>query len=99
MKNEFQNKIPDDICNLLSQALPSAFARSVISYTEFSCKNPPDNAKDFIAYHNACKAALGHIGALVKIKDVCAKNSPAEKSQSLEELLRQARHLLDKTEN
>ncbi len=43
--------------------------KAVRSYQNFASDNCPMDAKEFGAYHSACKAALLHIALLVKILD------------------------------
>lgn len=51
----------------LDALLPSAIARAAQSYQQFSAQRDYSDAKAFTAYHNACKAALGHLAALGKL--------------------------------
>lgn len=99
MNYEIQDQIPDNVYGLLRQVLPVALTRGIVSYTEFSEKSAPENAKDFIAYHTACKAALGHLGALLKIGDACNKAAPPvqQKPLELEDLLRQTRQVMSQS--
>lgn len=43
--------------------------KAVQSYRNFAYENCPMDAKEFNAYHSACKAALMHIALLDKILD------------------------------
>ncbi len=47
--------------------LPSAIRRVIHSYNQFASKSMPDDAKEFSTHHGACKSALQHLEALLKI--------------------------------
>jgi hypothetical protein len=96
----------DEISDLSSfpmlQTLSAALARVTGAYDEFCSRLSPDNAKDFIAHHNACKAALAHLGAIIKLHNLWQKNernSNTDNNGELESLLRQARSVLLATDN
>jgi hypothetical protein len=55
------------------------------------------NAKDFNAYHSACKSALLHIALLIKILDIAPKKQPTNQTDLLD-LIHQAKEDL-KDEN
>lgn len=45
----------------------SAIDRALGSYARFSALDIPDDAKGFAAHHAACKAAVAHIDALLRL--------------------------------
>ena len=51
----------------LSDTLRPVFDQSLQHYLNFTHQTPPLDAKDFTAYHNACKAALAHLMLLEKL--------------------------------
>jgi len=88
--------------DLLHSVLKTALTRVVESYNEFSSRLAPDNAKEFIVHHNACKAALAHLGSLIKTHELWRKQhgkSGSEAEQNVEALLLQAREILLATDN
>ncbi len=60
-------KIEDETRRQISVFLPDAIARALDSYHSFSAQEPPDEAKEFTAHHNACKVAIAHIELLIKL--------------------------------
>lgn len=72
--------------------------RTVQSYQDFASRDAPDSAKEFGAHHSACKAALAHLEALLKLNTHNRTPSTAEKTTSpdLDTLLQQARTILTK---
>lgn len=92
-KND-QNSCPDDVVHTV---LPVAVARAVDGYTDFSSRLPPDNAKEFTGFHTACRAAINHIAALLKLGKLCTvpdKNPHGPGHDDLETLLRETRETL-----
>ena len=75
---------------------PSFLQKAVRDYTLFSEQSSPLEAKDFITYHNACKAALGHILLIYKILQAIPDT---EEKESLLSLLDQARKATHDTED
>ena len=72
----------------LSDILRPVFDKAVQHYLDFTHQTPALDAKDFTAYHNACKAALAHLMLLEKL----IKQSPQSDSQtSLLDLIEQAK--------
>jgi hypothetical protein len=53
----------------IDRLLPAAMLRAVASYRAFALEpaEDPVPAKDFAAHHAACKAALNHLDALVRL--------------------------------
>ena len=71
--------------------------KAVQTYQNFANADCPMQAKDFNAYHTACKSALLHIALLVKILDLSKKeNIPVQ--TDLLDLIHQAKEDL-KDEN
>lgn len=79
------------------QVLAAALTRTVQSYDEFCSRLVPESAKEFIAHHNACKAALAHLSSLIRLIRLQDK-IPEKGNGNLESLLLQARNILLKTE-
>jgi hypothetical protein len=73
--------------------LPDALAHAVAGYQEFAKQLAPEPAKEFVAFHNGCKAALGHIATLLKLESLIPKNTLAA-SDNIEAMLRYTRHVL-----
>lgn len=79
----------------LSDLLPRAMQRALASYRQFSLQVNPDDPKQFTAFHNACRAALGHVDTLGKLTRWLATGHAQDAdTQNLQPLLQQARHLL-----
>ncbi len=57
-------------------------------YHLFSAQETPLEAKDFAAYHNACRAALAHI---LILKKICAPTLESPQQTDFLNLLEQAR--------
>lgn len=72
----------------LSGAWAEYFQKAVTGYCQFAEQNTPMESKEFGAYHNACKAALGHILMIQKLMQMA---SVKDEEPSLLELLEQAR--------
>ena len=71
--------------------------KAIQTYQTFADADCPMQAKDFNAYHTACKSALLHIALLVKILDLSKKeNIPVQ--TDLLDLIHQAKEDL-KDEN
>lgn len=91
---------PDDpasaSCHTMRQVFPAAVTRAVGHYTHFSQRIPPDNAKEVAGFHTACKAALAHITALLKLEKLCGKDAPAPKDapDDIDTLLQETRRIL-----
>lgn len=47
--------------------IAGAIDRALESYARFSALDIPDDAKGFAAHHAACKAAVAHIDALLRL--------------------------------
>ncbi len=77
--------------------LPDALAHAVAGYQEFAQQLTPDTAKEFVAFHNGCKAALGHIATLLKLEPLIRKDQ-LPNSDNIEAMLRYTRHVLLTTE-
>lgn len=70
--------------------------KAVQSYQAFASSPPPMDAKEFNAYHGACKSALMHIALLEKLIELRPEKSPD--SFPLDEWIQAARQEL-KNEN
>ena len=79
--------MPDEK-SFLSCAWSDYLTKAIKDYHEFSTHTTPMEAKDFALYHNACKAALGHIALIQKLMP--QKEEKAEEP-NLFDLLEQAR--------
>ncbi|MBR5130400.1 MAG: hypothetical protein IKV03_04165 [Alphaproteobacteria bacterium] len=53
--------------NMLKEVLRPYLNKALASYETFLAKENWSDAKEFNAYHSACKAVLGHISLLVKL--------------------------------
>lgn len=47
--------------------LPKLLRKAVADYVTFAALPPPDDAKGFAAHHAACKSALAHLDAGLKL--------------------------------
>jgi hypothetical protein len=72
----------------LSGAWSDYFQKAVEGYGQFARQNVSMEAKDFGAYHNACKAALAHI---LMIQKLMQTSTAKEEEPNLLDLLEQAR--------
>lgn len=54
----------------IAQALPDKISRAFCAYDDFSRRPPADEVKEFAAYHNACKNALAHVVALLRLSEI-----------------------------
>lgn len=81
-----------------AHSLDAVFRRVLDDYQSFSFAAPVDGAKDFSAHHTACKAALAHLTALVRLQRLLQKDSSgtsaSNKQNELDLLLQQARLVL-----
>ena len=78
--------------NLLSCAWADYLNKAITDYHHFAKQSSPVEAKEFTAYHNACKAALAHILMIQKLMQ-----TQENKSEDLNffDLLEQARKETD----
>ncbi|WP_404383554.1 hypothetical protein [Caenispirillum salinarum] len=67
----------DGLKAVLAVRLPARAAAAVADYEAFAAQAPPDDAKGFAAHHAACKAALAHVEAAVKLLRWAAPPEPA----------------------
>ena len=77
-----------------SQAWLQELNKAVQDYHLFVHQSAPLDAKEFAAYHNACKAALAHILILKKLIQVPVQSEP---ETDLFDLLKQAQKETDET--
>jgi hypothetical protein len=93
------NSVSDDVLPALRaqliDLLPRAMACAIASYREFSAQTAPEDAKQFIAHHNACRAALAHVDYLSKLaKFVQTAHPHPDDDQDLQPLIHKAREML-----
>jgi len=72
----------------LSDAWSDYFHKAMAGYCQFVQQNVSMDAKEFTAYHNACKAALAHI---LMIQKFMQPSSIKNEEPNLLDLLEQAR--------
>ena len=60
----------------LKDALPEALRHAVDTYRALAFGPAPDDAKAFQQHQAACKAALAHIEALLKLADATGAEAP-----------------------
>lgn len=87
----------DNHSSFPASVFADAVAFNLRTYQDFMAQVTADNAKDFTAHHTACKAALAHIEALLKLHQLCAPTQSKNNndvSEKLEPLLQQARNIL-----
>lgn len=53
--------------NLLKRRLPKQLRKALADYIDFAGQPPPADAKGFAAHQAACKAALAHLDAGLKL--------------------------------
>ncbi|HEY1097040.1 MAG TPA: hypothetical protein VGF14_07350 [Alphaproteobacteria bacterium] len=79
----------------LVDLLPRAMQCAVASYRHFSNQISPDDAKQFTAFHNACRSALAHVDYLNRLaKWLTATHPQQQDEQDLQPLMQQARQML-----
>ena len=59
--------ILDSLKPELRQTLPAQIQSAIKSYEQFAACDSTEDAKTFAAHHSACKAAIAHIEALLKL--------------------------------
>jgi hypothetical protein len=57
----------EDVRLLVRTRLPSLIQDALTSYDNFSAGAPPEDAKSFLAYQTACRAAVAHLEMLLKL--------------------------------
>ncbi len=83
----------------VAAALPEAIARALDSYLTFSRAEPPEEPREYAQFQTACKNALAHLDALLRLAQALQPSAaagrpsgaPADGSAELKALLRQAR--------
>lgn len=65
------SSVKEHIAGLLPEKILKAFA----AYNDFSCLSPSEEIKEFSGYHNACKNALAHVAALLRLSEIIQDNS------------------------
>lgn len=94
-RNPDQTDVLAELRTQLRDLLPRAIRCAVASYQQFSQQLTPDDPKQFIAYHNACRAALVHVDTLSKLtRWVITEHPTSTDRDDLQPLLQQARQVL-----
>jgi len=62
----------------ITEQMDDFLVRAVETYRQFSDTAPPSDAKEFAAYQAACKAALAHLEALLKLVRLVTTSTNAE---------------------
>lgn len=82
----------------LKQALPQKIAEAIASYNEFTMMDVPEDAKSFSAHHSACKSAMAHIDALLKLarwsEEEFLKDDKSREKDDLSILLKKAKEAI-----
>lgn len=79
----------------LAHILPQQIRRAARAYQVFADADAPADAKEFAAFHSACKSALAHLELLLKLYRWSAPTLADEQSHGdLENLLANARKAL-----
>ncbi|MCP5364917.1 MAG: hypothetical protein H6905_06795 [Hyphomicrobiales bacterium] len=73
------------------QKLPKLISAALATYQRFSAGPTPEDAKSFLAYQTACRAALAHIHLLVKLADCTTPGLDRVEDQDLNELIEVAK--------
>jgi hypothetical protein len=86
--------------NLLTSDLPAAVRRAVDAYAAFSETEAPTEAKEFTAFQNACKSAIGHLTALFQFQKLVAavlapKDEAAPREDPFADVYERAKRTLD----
>lgn len=68
--------------------LPSALREALAAYRRFSEGIPPENAKAFTAYQQACRAALAHVQVLLNLAALAAPETAADADDTDDDLHR-----------
>lgn len=94
-RNPDQIDVLAELRTQLRDLLPRAIRCVVASYQQFSEQVTSDDPKQFIAYHNACRAALVHVDTLSKLtRWVVTQHPTTQDRDDLQPLLQQARRVL-----
>lgn len=94
--------IENVMCEEIAQLLPRAIECTVISYQAFAeeeaTNSQKQDAKDFKVHHEACKMALAHIEALLKLSravDVSAAKTVNDSRAELYKMIQNAEKEID----
>lgn len=80
----------------LEDRLPDLLAAALARYIEFSETPSPEDAKGFAAHQSACKAALAHLDALLKLhRGMVATDQVPEDHSGHQDLIALADHYLE----
>ena len=75
--------IQTDATNIL-KSLQKGLNRAIESYNVLISEEIPSDAKNFAAYHNACKAALTHIALATKMSEYLRSQEEPDNTDWLE---------------
>ena len=60
----------EDVKEYISSVLPDKVLQAFCAYDTFSTRLSSDDIKEFGSYHGACKNALAHIVALLRLSEI-----------------------------
>jgi hypothetical protein len=80
----------------LKERLHPYLNQALASYETFLAKEDWSDAKEFNAYHSACKAVLGHIALLMKLTQ---ENETNTSNSEISDWLKKAKMASEKLEN
>lgn len=85
----------------LNQRLPGLIDLALRRYLDFTGGNPPNEAKDFGAYSNACRAGINHLEQLFKLAHLAAPDAPntTPPGDDIDGLIADAEAALEKAAN
>ena len=66
----------DALRNDLTDCFPRLLGVALDQYRAFAETEPPEDAKGFAAHQSACKAALAHVEALLKLAGASSRRLP-----------------------
>ena len=61
--------------------LPEKILKAFTAYDDFSRIPPSEGVKEFAGYHNACKNALAHLVALLRLSEIIQDHSEDTSAQ------------------
>lgn len=65
----------------ITGVLPEKILKAFCAYDDFSSRPPADEVKEFSAYHTACKNALAHVVALLRLSEIVQAGSDDNSAQ------------------
>ena len=66
----------------IAGGLPEKILKALCAYDDFSNRPPSEEVKEFSAYHNACKNALAHVVALLRLSEIVQTDSEDTSAQA-----------------